>query len=67
MTPTAIVLMVLVVLLIVALPFTWKTAIARKKSREDAEKIGQPRRRQEVLLTMRSRRLKPKNVNLFSK
>ena len=39
MTAAVIILMVLVVLLIVALPFTWKMAI-EKKSREDAEKIG---------------------------
>ncbi len=39
MTPLAIVLMVLVVLLVIALPVTWNTAIARKM-KLDAEKIG---------------------------
>ena len=39
MTPTAIVLMVLVVLLVIALPITWKAAI-NSKSKQDAEKIG---------------------------
>ncbi len=38
MTPV-IVLLVLVVLLVIALPVTWKAAIARK-TQEDAEKIG---------------------------
>ena len=39
MTPLAIVLMVLVVLLVLALPFTWNAAIAQK-TKSDAEKIG---------------------------
>ncbi|MDO4615152.1 MAG: ribonuclease Y [Lachnospiraceae bacterium] len=39
MTPVTIVLLVLVVLLVIALPVTWKAAIARK-TQEDAEKIG---------------------------
>ena len=39
MTPTAIVLTVLVVLLVIALPITWKAAIA-SKTKQDAEKIG---------------------------
>ena len=39
MTPLAIVLTVLIVLLIIALPITWKAAIARK-TKEDAQKIG---------------------------
>ncbi len=39
MTPIAIVLMVLVVLLIIALPITWKKAID-SKTKQDAEKIG---------------------------
>ncbi|MDO4619720.1 MAG: ribonuclease Y [Lachnospiraceae bacterium] len=39
MTPIAIVLLVLVVLLALALPITWKSAIAQK-TRIDAEKIG---------------------------
>ncbi len=38
-SPLVIVLVVLVVLLLIALPITWKTAIA-VKTREDAEKIG---------------------------
>ena len=47
MTPLAIVLMVLVVLLVLALPFTWNAAIAQK-TKSDAEKIGTAEEKREA-------------------